>query len=61
MVHMQNGGQVFRNVGGDKFFYKICDGEMFCRVNESGGWNQPVCELKETDEFYIDLFETSLY
>lgn len=59
IVHMQNGGQVFRNVDGDRFFYKIFDGKMFCRVNGLGGWNPPVRELRETDELHVAEFDYS--
>ena len=54
--HMENGGHIFRfpnKVRGDKFFYKIDGGELFCRCNEIGGWHPSVAPLRETDELYI--------
>ena len=57
LVHMENGGQVFRNVkrrnGWDRFFYKIEDGELMCRVNECGGWHPAVAPLRDRDELYV--------
>jgi hypothetical protein len=46
MRYLANGGQVFRESGKDKFFYKlqkysgIRSSELFCRCNELGGWHK---------------------
>lgn len=55
MEHMGTGGWIVRPVPqyGDRFFYKIEDGKLLCRVNELGGWHPAVCGLKETDELYV--------
>lgn len=44
MAHMATGGWVYRDVPqyGDRFFYKLEDGKLLCRVNEMGGWNPAV-------------------
>ena len=56
LVHMANGGQVFR-IGEtkkrrDRFFYKIEDGKLMCRVNECGGWH-PSVPLHDADKLQV--------
>ncbi len=57
LVHMENGGQVFRisetKKRRDRFFYKIEEGKLMCRVNECGGWHPSVAPLRDTDELYV--------
>jgi len=45
--HLNNGGQVWRLVGRDKFFYKIEDGQFMCRVNERGGWHNSISPIEK--------------
>ena len=47
--HMENGGQIFRitqDKKRDKFFYKMEDGKLMCRINELGGWHPAVGTIK---------------
>ena len=57
LAHMESGGQVFRisetKKRRDRFFYKIEDGKLMCRVNECGGWNPAVAPLRDRDELYV--------
>jgi len=53
IAHMENGGQVYRYGGKDRFFYKIEGGVLMCRCNELGGWRLPVVSLREGDELYV--------
>ena len=38
-THLSQGGQLWRRVGRDRYFYKMMDGSLLCRVNELGGWH----------------------
>ena len=40
MDHLSKGGQIFRESGAHRFFYKLHEGEMYCRCNELGGWHK---------------------
>ena len=53
LVHMANGGQVFRIGQRDRFFYKIEDGKLLCRVNECGGWHPSVAPLRDADRLHV--------
>lgn len=53
LVHMANGGQVFRIRQRDRFFYKIEDGKLLCRVNECGGWHPSVAPLRDADKLHV--------
>ena len=54
--HMLAGGIISRTASkGDRFFYKIKDGKLLCRVNEMGGWNPAIADPKwETDDLRIE-------
>jgi len=56
MEIIQSGGEIFRYVKNrskiDRFFYQLRDGELYCRVNEVGGWNPAVGIIRKTDEFF---------
>jgi len=57
LIHMTNGGQVFRvsetKKRRDRFFYKIEDGKLMCRVNECGGWHPSFAPLRDTDKLHV--------
>lgn len=57
MFHMKNGGQVYRVTDGDRFFYKIEDDNLLCRVNEFGGWNPAISLIKDTDILVVADFD----
>jgi len=50
IVHMENGGQVFRTTPSDRFFYKIENGVLMCRCNELGGWHPAIASLQDSDK-----------
>ena len=56
LVHMANGGHVFRvsetKKRRDRFFYKVEDGKLMCRTNECGGWH-PSVPLRDTDMLHV--------
>jgi len=53
MRHLANGGQVFRITPRERFFYKIDDGKLMCRVNELGGWHLSARQLRDTDKLHV--------
>jgi hypothetical protein len=56
MEHMATGGWVYRDVPqyGDRFFYKIEDGKLLCRDNDTGGWNPAFGgQLRDYDVLYV--------
>ena len=57
MKHMENGGHIFRITKDhkhDRFFYKLENGELMCRVNELGGWHPAHGGIRwETDDLKI--------
>jgi len=61
--HMENGGHIFRitqDHKNDKFFYKLEDGELMCRVNELGGWH-PACGPINWDRDKLEIAEFDYY
>ena len=57
--HMENGGQIFRITQDhkrDRFFYKLEDGELMCRVNELGGWHL-ACGTIKWDRYELEIAE----
>ena len=54
---MENGGQIFRitqDKKRDKFFYKLENGELMCRINEIGGWHKAIGAIRwESDTLEI--------
>ena len=53
---LRNGGEIFRisDAGNhqDRFFYQYRDDELYCRVNELGGWNKSIGVLSERYDYY---------
>ncbi len=58
MTHLNNGGQLFRTSSGHRFFYKIENEQLMCRVNELGCWNPAVSEPRwETDNWQVSEWD----
>jgi len=56
-THLLAGGQLWRQGGKDRFFYRLLDNGLLCRVNELGGWHLSTCSIERLtqDILYVAI------
>ena len=56
-AHLGAGGQFWKSVGNHKFYYKLQDGKLLCRVNDVGGWNNSMSSINQLTRDTLHVVE----